>query len=1459
MTAQSDPQADGGGTARYHTAGYPATVAPADGSDESLVAWRDAAEAGSLPLPAKRRWQPLRAGVVNLWEFDVAEYWFADGRAQLVGQNQSGKSTLMALTTLIMLAGDLDRQFVDTFGEQQKSFRYYVEPTDDPKDRRSTDASTSRGWAWVEYGRLNSDGLPAYFTTLLYAQAKRGANDFTKKWAVCGPVARVRHGLVLAEGSAVTALSDIDEAVEEFRIAGSGAEYKTWQGKELFGFTDTQRIDVVVRMLKVLRTPHLGQKLDPDFLTSRMRDALPAIERDEIDELAEGWDQLERLAADKDNAENALKALQTFITRGWGPWADATVRRYADDLAAATTRFDDVTREDRRAVAELSDARDRETETADEHEQARFDHQDAVLRYDEHLRSSAYRDAVSATNRIESLTKTAEQSQRNAATLSAALQRAETARGKRVAAAEQAAAVAEQAQAAVTGWATETRSALADTSLPGDALTWVEQADITRLNTACRQQKSRAREVRTLLRDAEKKDAAAQMTEQALLTAEQELSARTAALDAAELAVDTELQHLSDAVETWALTLEAAPTQAQRQEWLDAVTAAVGTDQPAAVLSQLLRLEWLTPAVAPLNDAAALAEQNAKQLLRDAEAAERDAETEQARPEPEPVAPTRWTRRIRPAPSTAGAPLWRVLDPIADLPEQVLGHVEAALDACGLLDAWVTPDGTWVPDRDGNDNVLQLAGNTPAATATLRSVLQVSADADALTDTAAALLTHITWHPAAALATTPSAGWYSIAADGSWRTPIAAGRAAAAVNGAELIGTAARAAARARRVQQLRAQAQLWREKAVERQTNAAELRARVATLSAAADDAPNDAAVIAAAHTRIMARTEADRASTRRAQAAVANREAITARDNAHAVLLQTAATYRLPHTDSGLDDTASRLDTLTACVNAWESALTKAQHADHLRVTTETQLAEAREDADAALAASREADRKADEDVRRVDAAREALSPEHNNLLAREEQLKTAREQLSKRVDQLADALAHLRAAVMKAEHHLEQSTAKRKAAETDRDNAAATWWTLVDTQLPELRGVGTPPGRSIRSALDMARDARDRIRPPRWSSDPDIAAKDRAVTDAWTALVTKHLPELRLVLEASGGRTAAAHTREETGSLESILVRVDATSNACDPVAAAARLAHQIEDLAKLHDAKMNSVLVELLSSTFVEHLRDRLTTVIALLNRVNKVLAAHPTGATRTLLRLRRVPAENQRDGYAVLEALSGNVLGDAGVQEQVRNFLKQRILEAQDRGRDSAQDWKGHLAQLLDYRTWFSVTTEYKVADGDDRWHALTKEVHGQDSGGGKVVTLLQPLLATLVALYGESELAPRPLWLDEAFTGVDAANRATMLDLVVKFDLDFLLAGPDTLTATAHVPSAAIWNVNRAPAPLPGVDLSLTLWAGNTLHLLTVPDEMITQSTRASSQDRRGGNDDTPGLFGIDGFEASTA
>ncbi len=431
--------------------------------------------------------------------------------------------------------------------------------------------------------------------------------------------------------------------------------------------------------------------------------------------------------------------------------------------------------------------------------------------------------------------------------------------------------------------------------------------------------------------------------------------------------------------------------------------------------------------------------------------------------------------------------------------------------------------------------------------------------------------------------------------------------------------------------------------------------------------------------------------------------------------------------------------------------------------------------------------------------------------------------------------------------AKERLERAGSDREIAEAERDLALMAWWGPVDAGLAQSRGLPEATSRVITHALTQARAARDTLRPTNWPEAPEATAeKDSRVNAAWSRVSGSALIELRAVLESSGGRSVTVLDAEETGALPAVSVLVDSSGTQVDPVEAIARLGEQTDKLAQLHDEKMQEVLVELLSSTFVEHLRERLGAVVELLAHVNKVLAAHPTGANSTTLRLKRMPAQGQQTAFEVLGALESGFVDSEVVQQQVRAFLEQQIREAQELGRASAREWKDHLGDLLDYRCWFEVVTDYRV--GDASWRSLTKEVHAKDSGGGKVVTLMQPLLATLVALYDESASAPRPLWLDEAFTGVDDDNRATMLDLLVTFDLDFLLAGPGTLVAAAQVPSAAVWYVTRAPAPHPGVDLSLLLWAGRTLTAVPLPAGGLGTPDRRS----RLTQDDGPGLFDAD-------
>jgi len=1386
-------------------------------TDTDLVTWQAHTNDGALPAPDTPRWQVLRAGVVNLWEFDVAEYWFAGGRAQLVGKNQSGKSTLMALTTLILLAGNLDRDLIDTFGQHHKAFRYYIEPTDDPTDRRPTDTGTNRGWAWMEYGRLDETGAAHYYTLLLYAQSRRGTNDFARKWATCNSGARVGAELPLHIGAATATPADLTD-VPGYADAPNGTDYKDRIARDLFGFADTSQLDTAVRMLKLLRTPQLGQKLDPGFFTAQMRQALPAVSRTEIDQLADGWDQLEQLAVDTADARAARDGVKSYVQRAWNPWADAVLRRSADELVASNTAFDAVTRKVREATTALQDAQAQADQLGAEAAEASRSKDTADTRYDQLLHSQAYRSATDARNNVTRL-------KQDAATKAAAKVGADTDRSsatERVRGREQRAATAEQIledrEVDLNRAMTATATAATAAGLPDAATAWARTPEISRLHAALTTRRGHVRAAQDLV------TAAATATQHAENDARQadrtaaQRNARSTTKDNATSELAHALQTLSDALETWATGAGSdAPATAMRDAWVAAVTEESSSRKPRAVLSHLVTSQWLEPLLEPLREQVAAAKAHGRAHAARARDLDAQADERAGQTDPTPATPTLWTQRPRPAHSPCGAPLWRLVDPTDTLPGPDLDHIEAALAAAGLLDAWVTPDGAYLPDRDTIDTVVTLTGPEPQGL-TLSDVLRPAADAGNLTGTTAAILSHI------GLGTTPEAATF-ISTDGTWRHGDLTGQVTPAPAGAALIGTAARAAARARHVAQLRAQAETAREEAATATTEANQVQALIADLNGhtpPADDAVvHDAIALRNAERELTAAISLDEP---------AQAKAVTSRvaaDDATSALLSYATGQSVPHTTAQLRDVTAAIDAAITATSDLSVAFERHRATAEQLTTATTLLDEARRDLREAEAKATAATTAAARAHEQATSAEGALGASDQELLTQELALRSEQTQLATLIQTLNKAMTEHATRVAIATAALDMADESRTAASADREDTLTRYWHLIDQGLAALRGLAAPTERLITHALAHAQTVRRNLNPPNWPTDTaDARTKAARVEAATSKMSGTALTELRQTLEARGGRTATLVDGDET-TLAQVRILVDGTGNQVNPIEAVRSLDKQAADLARLHDEKMQEVLVELLSSTFVEHLRERLGQVVKLIHQVNDVLSAYPHGADHTTMRLTRVAPEGRQAAYDVLDALEGQFVDSPDVQTQVRSFLEAQIRTAQDLGRTGPQSWKDHLADQLDYRSWFDVIAQTRVPES--RWRPLTREMHAKDSGGGKVLTFLQPLLATLVALYNECPTAPRPLWLDEAFMGVDDANRSAMFAMLVRFDLDFLLAGPDIVVADSRVPAAAIWFVTRAPAPIPGVDLAMMLWAGNELRIATIPTGTLTE------------------------------
>ncbi|MEV1179513.1 hypothetical protein AB0J09_65165, partial [Nonomuraea sp. NPDC049784] len=169
-------------------------------------------------------------------------------------------------------------------------------------------------------------------------------------------------------------------------------------------------------------------------------------------------------------------------------------------------------------------------------------------------------------------------------------------------------------------------------------------------------------------------------------------------------------------------------------------------------------------------------------------ARERERLNDQAVLEP----PTSHARDTAAREGRPGAPLWRAvafrsgLDPVAQ------AGVEAALEAAGLLDLWLRPDGGFDPGEHDAFAVASLA--KPAPGYSLAHVLLTEADSPVRADT---VLAGIAFAPSAIGVDHPAV----IGADGTWRLGPAAGRWVKPEP--SYIGATARERARRRRIAEL--------------------------------------------------------------------------------------------------------------------------------------------------------------------------------------------------------------------------------------------------------------------------------------------------------------------------------------------------------------------------------------------------------------------------------------------------------------------------------------------------------------------------------------------------------------------------------------------------------------------------------------------------------------------------------
>ena len=1347
-----------------------------------------------LPQPTLERWQPLRAGLVDLFYYDVEEFHFHDGRLLLRGNNGAGKSKVLALLLPFLLDGDLSAHRVEPDADPKKRMEWnLLLGGDHPHPERL-------GYTWLEFGRRRADGGTEFCTIGCGLKAVTG-RGIAKHWFFVTDQ-RVGAELPLLDATR-TALTK--ERLAD-ALAGHGAVhdkqgYRRAVDEALFRLGE-ERYGALVNLLVQLRQPQLSKRPNEKALSAALTEALPPLDQAVVKDVAEAFRSLEADRAELASMVEAHGSAQSFLGH-YRRYAAVAARRRAALPRDGEQRY----RKAREAVT-TADQAFAAAERAVAETRARLDELVARLEelraQDQELRTSPAMDAAAD---LERLRKAADQArdlesdavarrEADADTVAAWKTRMTSAGEHRQAQEEQVSGARREATEAA-----EAALVADEHRLEVDAFL----ADLPR-SAATALVERRKRAIGHLLELLGLADAAAERASReraerdrldGLLNrlADQRAAAEDAVLAAAE-AFAAELRALLDRcvelqVEDVAAMLEATALWAESLSGPNPARIAIETagraaaDRHARVAADLDRRR---------SDADARATEVRGEIAR-LEAGE-DSEP-----------PTPHTREPDIRAGRPGAPLWRLVDFADELADERRAGLEAALESSGLLDAWVDPDGS-LHDHVGD---VLLDPTAPVVGSSLATVIRPAADP---ADTAAAAVAVAVVERVLAAIGFGAAGetWVDDRGrfrlgplTGAWQKPAA-----------EYIGRGARDAARRARLVLLRAE--IARVEA--EQQRIAQLRAELAgrrsVLSAELAAQPGEEA-LQRAHSTVGALALQQREATRdRAEADSRLVAATAAATDAREEAATSAQDFGLPAGHAALDAVRSGVHRYELALAALWPLLGTLRHARSQERQAEDDLRRASDAHHAAVERAEVAQRQA-----RGAAAAYAAREETVGASVRElqERLKTIERQTTTASDEHRNTDAeHLDAFGRRsraegdrenAAAELERATSERAAATEQLRRFAATG--LLAVALPALVVPDPDASWAPDTTVRLARQIDQELERTEY----DDKAWDRA-----QRRVNDEVKGLTDALAVQGHRVSAELLAD------GIVVEVLWRGRSATVPDLAESLGSEITDRRRLLDEREREILENHLVNEVASTLQELISEADAQVGRMNAELDARPT-STGMRLRLDWVPVADGPPGLAEARRRLLRQTSDAWSEEDraaVGGFLQERI--AAQRAADDGGGWLEHLTAALDYRSWHRFAIKRHQ---NGQWRPAT----GPASGGERVLAASVPLFAAASAHYASagSPHAPRLVMLDEAFAGVDDNARAKYLGLLTAFDLDVVMTSEREWGCYPEVPGLSIAQLARADG-VPAVLVTHWRWDGSRRERMprptVVPEPQVT-------------------------------
>jgi uncharacterized protein (TIGR02680 family) len=1314
-----------------------------------------------LPAPSSERWKPLRVGLVDMFYYDAEEFWFHDGRLLLRGNNGTGKSKVLALTLPFLLDGELAPHRVEPDGDRQKKMEWnLLLGGKHPNPERL-------GYTWLEFGRRAPDETSEFRTIGCGLKAVAG-RGIARHWFFI-TTQRVGEDLHLLPASRVPLTREkLREEIDSHGLVYDRAsDYRRAVDEVLFGLGE-RRYEALINLLIQLRQPQLSKKPDEKLLSRALTEALPPLSPGLVTTVAEAFRGL-------DEERDALRALEeartaaTEFLRHYRRYAQVAAKRKATGPRQAQSRYEQLGR-DLTAAEEAYATADAELRAAQieleelQQERTRLEARREALRQD-----PAMRDARELDRRREDARQQDE----------AALERDQaedrltgelTRRSKKASDAAQRASDAENGLHAAQD--TAGVAAAAARCAPGhrDAIEgWLEDPP-------------RARRAAHEIADRQ-----AQAIEQLerLLGA---VASRRSAFGAAQAEVDRLSAEIQAAADRLAAVEEAAAAQAAElaakyRRYLADLTE-LRVDDPCRLIEMVT--EWAAtgdgedPARREIDDAArsavdALGRQDSQLSARrdgfTTAAAELTAEIGRLEAGGHDAPPAPHTRDPQVREARPGAPLWKVTDFAPGVLGQHQAGLEAALEAAGILDAWLTPDGDLLVG-----DVILVSGRHPVTGPSCGTVLVPAVNTG---DSQAAALPEAAVRAAlAAIGLGEGTGTTWVTTGGRWANGVLAGR--WHKDAAGYIGEGARETARRERIARLTAEL--------------AEVNDAIATLDEARDELASRQDQLAAEHRAVPPDAAVREAQTRAAEQRRRRQELRESRAEAERVRAirqeelegaQTAADEFAADTGlpadpalaavrAGLGDYRVALAALWPAAEAFQAARSHLDEAAEELAETQERLTEAAERAVAARQTATAAQALYEALLETAGAAVEELNRKLDELRRHTERC-NADEGAARELERQAISdrgKAEGTRDTLRTE--IEEATRVREAAVAEFQSFAATGVlriALPDLEVPDPAEPWPPTrtvilARAVNAALEDTDDA-----------DGPWERAQRRVTE-----------EHKLLADAMARHGHSAGLTLPDGI---IVVDVVFQGRSHDIPRLAEALREEAEQRARLLSAREREILENHLLNEVAGTLHELITAAETEVRGMNDELESRPT-STGMKLRLVWQQARDAPDGLDRVRHKLRQTVDAWSTDDRatVGSFLQQRI--ATEHASNPAAGWAEALTVALDYRRWHEFVIQ-RYQDG--QWRPAT----GPASGGERALAASVPLFAAASAHYksASNPNTPRLIALDEAFAGVDDDSRAKCLGLLATFDMDVVMTSEREWGCYPQVPGLGICQLAR--------------------------------------------------------------